>query len=107
MTQLTENMFIYYKKADYSCQPPQFNIPINDFLQKMVIFGISPDEKSILHAATIQSTHFKRHNCSFVDLPLFKSIFLNHLGLRYVKLLMTLLKQHIKPFYDSLHGEVV
>jgi hypothetical protein len=73
----------------------------------MVIFGIAPDEKSILHAATIQSSHFKHHNCASVDLPLFKSIFLNHLGLRYVKQLITLLKQHIKPYYESLHGDAV
>lgn len=110
MTDLVETMFNYYKTEDFRSKPRgQFNIPYDEFCRKMVIFGLTPDEKSIIHIVKLCSSHFTKTDPlvedasppACVDLDSFKAIFLKQIGLKFVKLLMSLLKSQIQKFYEQ------
>ena len=73
---LLETLFDYYRGTDES-------IPVDDFVAKMVIFGITLD------AATLKETL----KVSDVTLPLIYDVFLNQVQHVFVQKLILLLKQ--------------
>jgi hypothetical protein len=53
-------MFDYYKRPDYSTDNKTLeSIKLDDFVNKMVIFGMTPDEKSIRDVVKICQTYSK------------------------------------------------
>ena len=53
-------MFEYYKRPDYSTDNKTLeSIKLDDFVNKMVIFGMTPDEKSIRDVVKICQTYSK------------------------------------------------
>jgi hypothetical protein len=80
-------------------------IPTDEFVQKSVIFGLSPDEKTMQDVLALCASHqtkcFTEQPPSKVDLPLLKSVFLKQSGQKFVKLMIQLLKSLIEDFYKS------